>query len=78
MRLLLRNMRTGQYLQSAELWTESRKQALTFHSTAQAIGFATEFKLLDVEICWTLTIPSTISGCRSRLDGQLPEGLEPL
>ena len=50
MRVLLRNTKTGQYLQQADKWTQNRRDAARFENTRQALSVVLKERLFDMEI----------------------------
>lgn len=49
MRTLVRNIRTGEYLQSLETWTTAPEQALDFGSMTRAFAVVRQQGLRDME-----------------------------
>jgi hypothetical protein len=50
MRVLLRNTKTGQYLQQSDKWTQNRSEAAVFENTRQALSLVLKERLCDMEI----------------------------
>ncbi len=71
MQVLLRSTRTKLYLNGADRWTPDRSGARNFVSGAQAILFAQENRLTDLEVvlafddpAYDVTLPLRLSGER--------------
>jgi hypothetical protein len=50
MQILLRNLKTGQYHQTADKWTAHRPEARNFETLNQAIAYANGNHLASMEI----------------------------
>jgi len=60
MRILLHNIKTGQFFQNAERWTDNPKEALDFERCDRALGLACGAKLQDVEVFYDLKTGAVI------------------
>ena len=50
MRIVLRDIKTGLYLQEAGEWTQDLKNARTFRHGAEAMDLAREYRLQGLEV----------------------------
>ena len=57
MRVLLRNAQTGLFFQDGQNWTAARMEARDFQHTAEAIKFAVEAGLHNVEVVFSFDDP---------------------